>query len=137
MIKISYNTLEIIIEVIFFFFYRLAPFNDIPDNSDLRNAVIMFEGESIGPEGFAVDGDGNMYTGLADGRVVRFNDTDITTVLRLGLPPYDRCGKNVFDISPNISLAISLAISLTISLALAISFAISLAIRCTLMRELK
>ena len=36
---------------------------------------------------------GNMYTGLNDGRIVTFNDTDITTVLHMGPPPYDKCGK--------------------------------------------
>ena len=34
-----------------------------------------------------------MYTGLNDGRIVTFNDTDITTVLHMGPPPYDKCGK--------------------------------------------
>lgn len=36
---------------------------------------------------------GNMYTGLNDGRIVTFNDTDITTILHMGPPPYDKCGK--------------------------------------------
>ena len=34
-----------------------------------------------------------MYTGLNDGRIVTFNDTHITTVLHMGPPPYDKCGK--------------------------------------------
>ena len=36
---------------------------------------------------------GNMYTGLHDGRIVLFNDTHMTTVMRVGPPPYDKCGK--------------------------------------------
>ena len=35
-----------------------------------------------------------MYTGLNDGRIIKFNDTSFTTVIRLGSPPYDNCGKN-------------------------------------------
>ena len=39
-------------------FYRLAPFHDVPNNSMLKSAVRLFEGEVVGPEGFAVDGQG-------------------------------------------------------------------------------
>ena len=38
---------------------------------------------------------GNMYSGLADGRIIKFTDDSITTVARLGSPPYDRCGKSI------------------------------------------
>ena len=37
---------------------------------------------------------GNLYTGLGDGRVVRFTDTQVETVVRLGQPPYDQCGEH-------------------------------------------
>ena len=72
---------------------RLHPFTTEDYNDRLRAAVKMFEGELLGPEAFAVDSKGNMYTGVADGRVVRFNDTHYTTVFRMGSPPFDKCGK--------------------------------------------
>ena len=38
---------------------------------------------------------GFIYTGLSDGRIIRFDSglKAYTTVQRLGEPPYDKCGK--------------------------------------------
>ncbi len=73
--------------------YRLDSYEDEFDNNNLQAAVKLFEGDAIGPEGFAIDSNGNMYTGLADGRIIMFNDTGYVTVARMGQPPYDKCGK--------------------------------------------
>ena len=58
----------------------------------------------VGPEAFAVDSNGNMYTGLADGRIVVFNDTGYETVVRMGQPPYDQCGKRSNALIPPLKL---------------------------------
>ena len=76
----------------FTFQSRLHPYEDRQDNAYLRAAIRMFEGEFVGPEAFAIDVDGNIYTGLVDGRIIRFNDTSYTTIIRMGSPPYDKCG---------------------------------------------
>ena len=44
-----------------------------------------------------------MYTGLNDGRIVTFNDTHITTVLHMGPPPYDKCGK-IYTHTPTLDI---------------------------------
>ena len=80
-------------------------------NTELKKAKRLFEEEIQGPEAFVVDKDGedtaqkilqivmtpfsvgNMFTGLGDGRVIRFTDRNIETVVRLGPPPYGRCGQ--------------------------------------------
>ena len=38
---------------------------------------------------------GHVYSGLADGRIIRFDQECVTytTVARMGKPPYDKCGK--------------------------------------------
>ncbi|KAM9317453.1 adipocyte plasma membrane-associated protein [Gastrophryne carolinensis] len=57
-------------------------------NVKLRNAERLFEGQLVGPESFANIGD-VLYTGTADGKIVKIEDGDIHTVARLGTPP---CG---------------------------------------------
>ena len=75
------------------FHFRLHPFTRLQYNDKLKMAVKLFEGELTGPEGFAMDTQGNMYTGVSDGRIVRFNDTHYTTVATMGPPSFDKCGK--------------------------------------------
>lgn len=70
---------------------RLHPHGDSYDNAHLKSAVKLFQGEVNGPEGFTMDSKGNMYTGLSDGRVILFNDTNYSTLVRLGIDD-DRCG---------------------------------------------
>ncbi|MCH8545075.1 MAG: SMP-30/gluconolactonase/LRE family protein [Alcanivorax sp.] len=45
----------------------------LADNADLREATLLALGAVSGPEDIAIDNDGNLYTGTADGRVVRIN----------------------------------------------------------------
>ncbi|XP_065890169.1 adipocyte plasma membrane-associated protein-like isoform X2 [Dysidea avara] len=63
-------------------------------NNELQNAKRIFEGELYGPESFALDKDGYLYTGLMDGRVVKINlhKETYTLVTRMNDPPYDKCG---------------------------------------------
>ena len=79
----------------FHFHFRLHPYEDNFDNSYLRTATLLFKGEVIGPEGLAMDSKGNMYTGLADGRVIWFNDTSFETVVKMGDLPLEKCSEFV------------------------------------------
>jgi hypothetical protein len=58
-------------------------------NEKLRKAEKLYEGQVIGPESIAVDPAGIVYTGLGDGRIVKFVDGKIVEVARTGKPP---CG---------------------------------------------
>lgn len=50
-------------------------------NIRLESAELMAVGKVNGPEDVIVDGLGRVYTGLADGKVVRVNPDDKVTVL--------------------------------------------------------
>lgn len=93
----------------------LPAYVEPPMNAELRKSKRLFEGEIVGPEAFVVDKNGmqqlelrgvelrllvllhkgNQYTGLRDGRVIRFTDNKVETVVRMGSPPYDNCGECV------------------------------------------
>ncbi|XP_061179241.1 adipocyte plasma membrane-associated protein-like [Saccostrea echinata] len=66
-------------------------------NSYLKNATRAFEGEVTGPESFAVDPDGVLYTGLADGRIVGFKGEQLWQVTRTG-EFHPQCG--TFELEP-------------------------------------
>ncbi|XP_022302860.2 adipocyte plasma membrane-associated protein-like [Crassostrea virginica] len=66
-------------------------------NTHLQNASRAFQGRVTGPESFAVDGDGVLYTGLADGRIVGFKGGELWEVTRTGELHPD-CGS--FDLEP-------------------------------------
>ncbi|KAM4772355.1 adipocyte plasma membrane-associated protein [Rhinophrynus dorsalis] len=57
-------------------------------NLKLRQAKRLYEGELVGPESLANIGD-VLFTGTADGQILRIEDGKIHTVARLGKPP---CG---------------------------------------------
>nr|XP_033793775.1 adipocyte plasma membrane-associated protein isoform X1 [Geotrypetes seraphini] len=57
-------------------------------NLKLRKAERLFEGQLVGPESIANIGD-VLYTGTADGQIVKIEDGKSHTVARLGRPP---CG---------------------------------------------
>lgn len=44
-------------------------------NRELRNATLLAEGVGVGPETVITDAQGNLYTGYADGRLLRFTPT--------------------------------------------------------------
>lgn len=84
-------------------------------NNHLKRGRRILENEIVGPEGFATDADGetgtavliltvfymsivqvgNIYTGLADGRIIRLNKdfNSYVTIARTGKPPFHSCGK--------------------------------------------
>ena len=83
-------------------------------NNHLKHGRRIFENEIVGPEGFATDSEGrvcnivivhscysimiklgNVYTGLADGRIIRLSEdfNSYMTVARTGKPPFDKCGE--------------------------------------------
>ncbi len=49
------------------------PSAEYPYNEALRSVERLAEGVGAGPEGLAIDGEGHLYTGFIDGRVMRFN----------------------------------------------------------------
>ncbi|XP_068088333.1 adipocyte plasma membrane-associated protein isoform X2 [Hyperolius riggenbachi] len=57
-------------------------------NFKLRKSVRLYEGELVGPESIVNIGD-VLYTGTADGQIVKIEDEKIHTIARLGKPP---CG---------------------------------------------
>jgi len=60
----------------------------LSQNQALSHAQRLYEGDLKGPESIVVR-DGVLYTGTADGKIVRIQDGVINTVARLGQPP---CG---------------------------------------------
>ncbi|XP_063444225.1 adipocyte plasma membrane-associated protein-like [Mytilus trossulus] len=66
-------------------------------NSILHKAEQLFKGQVVGPESFAANKNGTIFTGLADGRVVGFKGNDIWEITRFGknLP---ECGS--FQLEP-------------------------------------
>lgn len=67
-------------------------------NKKLQLAEKWFEGEIEGPESFAVDKSGMLYTGLADGRIISFkNGESWKTVARTGINS-SQCGS--FELEP-------------------------------------
>ncbi|KAM5164399.1 adipocyte plasma membrane-associated protein [Mantella aurantiaca] len=57
-------------------------------NIKLRKAERLYEGQLVGPESIVNIGD-ILYTGTADGQIVKIEDDKIHTIARLGKPP---CG---------------------------------------------
>lgn len=69
---------------------RLPKFEGVLEvNSNLTKAKQLFEGQLIGPESMAIDSTGTLYTGLADGRIVKFEGDKVVDVVQTGKPP---CG---------------------------------------------
>ncbi|XP_029450366.1 adipocyte plasma membrane-associated protein [Rhinatrema bivittatum] len=62
-------------------------------NLKLRQAERLFEGSLVGPESIVNIGD-VLYTGTADGQILKIEDGIIHTVARLGRPP---CGTREFE----------------------------------------
>ncbi|XP_068729553.1 adipocyte plasma membrane-associated protein-like [Montipora capricornis] len=58
-------------------------------NNNLTKTKRLFEGQLVGPESFAVDSTGILYSGLADGRIVKLEDNKVIDVVQTGKPP---CG---------------------------------------------
>jgi sugar lactone lactonase YvrE len=52
--------------------YTLDPLPTLPPNDRLVNAQHLFVGDWYGPESLAIDAQNRLYTGLGDGRVVRW-----------------------------------------------------------------
>ncbi|XP_053567952.1 adipocyte plasma membrane-associated protein [Bombina bombina] len=57
-------------------------------NTKLRKAERLYEGQLVGPESIVNIGD-VLYTGTADGQILKIEDDNIHTIARLGTPP---CG---------------------------------------------
>lgn len=69
---------------------RLPKFEGVLEvNSNLTKAKQLFEGQLLGPESMAIDSTGTLYTGLADGRIVKFEGDKVVDVVQTGKPP---CG---------------------------------------------
>ncbi|XP_031572251.1 adipocyte plasma membrane-associated protein-like [Actinia tenebrosa] len=61
----------------------------LEQNEELRKTERLYKGQIAGPESIAIDSEGTVYTGLADGRIVKFVDGKIVDVARTGKPPCD------------------------------------------------
>lgn len=66
-------------------------------NNLLQGATRAFQGQVTGPESFAVDENGVLYTGLADGRIVAFKGGELWQLTRTG-EFHPHCGS--FDLEP-------------------------------------
>ena len=62
-------------------------------NNKLRSAEIFFRDELVGPESFAVDGEGNIYTGLLNGSIVSFHKDNPHSGLKVVVDKV-RCSKD-------------------------------------------
>jgi len=58
-------------------------------NNNLTKTKRLFEGQLVGPESFAIDSTGILYTGLADGKIVKLEGDKVIDVIQTGKPP---CG---------------------------------------------
>lgn len=58
-------------------------------NSILAQTQRLYEGQLVGAESLAADSTGTLYTGLADGRIVKLEGDKVVDVVRTGKPP---CG---------------------------------------------
>lgn len=58
-------------------------------NSILAQTQRLYEGQLVGPESLTADSTGTLYTGLADGRIVKLEGDKVVDVVRTGKPP---CG---------------------------------------------
>ncbi|XP_074644473.1 adipocyte plasma membrane-associated protein-like [Tubulanus polymorphus] len=68
-------------------------------NTVLENVVKAFEGKIIGPESFAGDNEGNLYTGTWDGKIWKISTDGFASVLaRTGIDHPD-CGRS-YDLEP-------------------------------------
>ncbi|EDO43012.1 predicted protein, partial [Nematostella vectensis] len=61
-------------------------------NTKLQESEQLFKGQVVGPESIAVDSSGIIYTGLADGRIVKFVGDKVVDVVRTGTHN-DGCGR--------------------------------------------
>eukprot|EP00993_Chasmostoma_nieuportense_P001319 NODE_2210_length_1249_cov_224.685383_g2099_i0.p1 GENE.NODE_2210_length_1249_cov_224.685383_g2099_i0~~NODE_2210_length_1249_cov_224.685383_g2099_i0.p1 ORF type:complete len:386 (-),score=101.61 NODE_2210_length_1249_cov_224.685383_g2099_i0:92-1201(-) len=66
---------------------------DLPPNTALVGAEHLFTNQIVGPEAFATDAAGLLYSGLADGRIVKFEENGLVlqNFTRLG-PQLPGCG---------------------------------------------
>ncbi|KAM4692899.1 adipocyte plasma membrane-associated protein [Discoglossus pictus] len=62
-------------------------------NLKLRKAERLYEGQLVGPESLANIGD-VLYTGTADGQIIKIEDGQLHTIARLGKPP---CGTREYE----------------------------------------
>ncbi|XP_046359290.2 adipocyte plasma membrane-associated protein-like isoform X1 [Haliotis rufescens] len=67
-------------------------------NSHLQRVTRLFEGQIVGPESFAVNKDGTIYTGSADGKIWAFKKNNLRLVARTGIDHPD-CGS--FTLEPD------------------------------------
>ncbi|XP_033744810.1 adipocyte plasma membrane-associated protein-like isoform X2 [Pecten maximus] len=66
-------------------------------NNLLQKANKLFEGQLLGPESITDDGNGTLYTGAQDGRILAFNKTHLWTITRTG---QDVPGCGSFEMEP-------------------------------------
>ena len=67
--------------------WRPSPLPPLHFTDDLSASVLWGRGEIHGPEDVAVDARGRVYTGLADGRIVRLDGQSVQTLARTGGRP--------------------------------------------------
>lgn len=65
-------------------------------NTMLTNTERLFEGRVLGPESMAVDSKGALYTGLADGRIVKLEGDKVKEIYRTGEQVVE-CGNLEFE----------------------------------------
>ncbi|XP_022804214.1 adipocyte plasma membrane-associated protein-like [Stylophora pistillata] len=65
-------------------------------NSILTKTQKLYEGDLVGPGSIAADSEGTLYTGLADGRIVKLEGDKVVDVVRTGEQKAN-CGKFRFD----------------------------------------
>ncbi|CAN0407988.1 unnamed protein product [Lampetra planeri] len=82
-------------------------------NEKLRGVERLFQGQLMGPESIVTLGD-VLYTGTADGRILKIEKGEISTLARFGKPPCGRpeleptCGRPLgIRVSPNGTLLIA------------------------------
>ncbi|KAL4226153.1 hypothetical protein ACF0H5_014139 [Mactra antiquata] len=65
-------------------------------NTILQRAERWFTGKLVGPESFAVDKNGTLYTGTADGKIFAIRNTSLTLVAHTGIQ-HSLCGTPEYE----------------------------------------
>uniref|UniRef100_A0A8C3XHB0 Adipocyte plasma membrane-associated protein n=1 Tax=Cyanoderma ruficeps TaxID=181631 RepID=A0A8C3XHB0_9PASS len=63
-------------------------------NTKLRKAERLWENQLVGPESIVNIGD-VLFTGTADGKIIKIEDGEIQTIARIGHGPCEICSKNI------------------------------------------